>query len=87
MSLSFRGLKPGGVYVTASPNLLWPDDGGPFPIADIPAGARFLVIEALGADSVLVRTTGGGFYRILIDGIVGELVVRNDGQVALMESQ
>ena len=86
MSLSFRGLKPGGVYVTASPNLLWSDDGGPFPIADIPAGARFLVIEALDADSA-GRTTGGGFYRILIDGIVGELVIRNDGQVALMESQ
>jgi len=85
MSLSFRGLKPGGVYVTASPNLLWSDDGGPFPIADIPAGARFLVIEALDADSA-GRTTGG-FYRILIDGIVGELVIRNDGQVALMESQ
>ncbi len=86
MSLSFKDLKPGGIYVTASPNLLWSDDDSDALIADIPAGARFLVIEALGADSVLVRTTGGGFYRILIDGIVGELIVRN-GQVALMESQ
>jgi hypothetical protein len=85
MSLSFRGLKPGGVYVTASPNLLWSDDDSDALIADIPAGARFLVIEALG-DAVGGDLPKAGFYRILIDGIVGELIVRN-GEVALMESQ
>ena len=86
MSLSFRGLKPGGVYVTVSPNLLWSDDDSDALIADIPAGARFLVIEALGVTDCRA-VTAAGFYRILIDGIVGELVIRNDGQVALMESQ
>ncbi len=85
MSLSFRGLKPGGVYVTASPNLLWSDDDSDALIADIPAGARFLVIEALG-DADGGDLPWSGFYRILIDGIVGELIVRN-GEVSLMESQ
>ena len=82
MSLSFRDLKPGGVYVTARPNLLWSDDCDNVDIiAEIPQGACFLVIEALGE-----RSHGSGFYRILIDGIVGELIIKND-EVALMELQ
>lgn len=82
MSHLFRDLKVGGLYVAACPNKLWSDDGIDL-LADIPVGACFLVIEPVpsGWDAGFDRRR---VYRVLIDGTVGTLLVR-EGDVLPVE--
>ena len=79
MSLSFRNLKPGGLYVTATPNELWITAAVR---PRIPEGTRLLVIEPVPSG-----WDGGGaarVYRVLIDGTVGNLLV-GEGDVLPVE--
>jgi hypothetical protein len=79
VSLSFRDLKPGGLYVTATPNELWVTAAVR---PRIPEGTRLLVIEPVpsGWDTGPVCRV----YRVLIDGTVGTLLV-GEGDVLPME--
>lgn len=79
MSLSFRNLKPGGLYVTASPNELWITAAVR---PRIPEGTRLLVIEPV--PSGWDRGDRGRLYRVLIDGTVGNLLV-GEGDVLPVE--
>lgn len=79
MSPLFRNLKPGGLYVTATPNELWITAAVD---ARIPEGTHFLVIEPVPSGWDI----GGacGVYRVLIDGTVGNLLV-GEGDVLPVE--
>lgn len=80
MSLSFRNLKPGGLYVTATPNELWITAAVR---PRIPEGTHFLVIEPVPRGWAL-GGAGGRVYRVLIDGTVGNLLV-GEGDVLPVE--
>ena len=71
MSLSFRNLKRGEIYLLTRERNLWESSIGAY--RTIPAGAHFLVIDdGLDAWPGEVR---GKVYRVLIDGSVGTLLV------------
>ena len=76
MSLSFKDLKPGGLYVTATPNELWITAAVR---PRIPEGTHFLVIEPVLDDGATRRV-----YRVLIDGTVGTLLV-GEGDILPVE--
>jgi len=80
VSLSFRNLKPGGLYVTATSLELWITAAVR---PRIPEGTHFLVIEPVPRGWAL-GGAGGRVYRVLIDGTVGNLLV-GEGDVLLVE--
>lgn len=74
MSLSFRNLKRGEIYLLTRERNLWESSIGAY--RTIPAGAHFLVIDDL--DEVVEHAWQlelGKVYRVLIDGSVGALLV------------
>jgi len=83
MSLSFKDLKPGGLYVTARPLALWPAEGRFGPKIPTSPGSHFLVI------SPLTRRNGPGFdtlraYNVFINGSIGVLVL-GEGDIVPVE--
>ena len=69
MSLSFRNLKRGEIYLLTRERNLWESSIGAY--RTIPAGAHFLVID----DPLEYRLRFSTAYRVLIDGSVGTLLV------------
>jgi hypothetical protein len=80
VSLSFRDLKRGEIYLLTRRRQLWESSVGA--CRTIPAGAHFLVIDDALDAAVLERL--GKVYRVLIDGSVGTLLV-GEGDVLPVE--
>ena len=86
MSLSFKDLKRGEIYLLTRERNLWESsvgwESGVGAYRTIPAGTHFLVIDDTTRrawDPQVVRV-----YRILVDGILGTLDL-GEGDVAPME--
>ena len=83
MSLSFKDLKPGGLYVTACPLALWPAEGRFGPKKPTSPGSHFLVISDIPRfrrpESDTLRA-----YNVFINGSIGVLVL-GDGDAAEVE--
>jgi len=79
VSLSFKDLKRGGLYVTATPNELWVTAAVRPRILE---GTHFLVIEPVPSGWDLGGA--GRVYRVLIDGTLGTLLV-GEGDVLPVE--
>ena len=73
MSLSFRDLKPGGLYITKWHHIMWIDAIKEY--RPIPAGTCALVIEPIDRFGV----TETQRYRVLVDGWIGEVVIGQRG--------
>ena len=84
MSLSFRDLKRGGIYLLTRERNLWESSVGAY--RKIPAGAHFLVIDdaVLAEADAAVLERLGKVYRVLIDGSVGTLLV-GEGDIVPVE--
>ena len=83
MSLSFKDLKPGGLYITARTLALYPPEALQAPGQRTSPGSHFLVI------SPLTRCNGPGSdtlraYNVFINGSIGVLVL-GDGDAAEVE--
>ena len=80
MSLSFKDLKPGGLYITARTLALYPPGVGPGQRTS--PGSHFLVISPLngpGYDTLRA-------YNVFINGSIGVLVL-GDGDAAEVEGE
>ena len=81
MSLSFKDLKPGGLYITARTLALYPPGVGPGQRTS--PGSHFLVI------SPLTRRNGPGYdtlraYNVFINGSIGVFVL-GEGDIVPVE--
>lgn len=77
MRFSFRNLKRGEIYLLTRELILWESSAEAY--RKIPAGAHFLVVDDDG-----IRIPVGKAYRVLVDGTVGTLLVR-EGDVLPVE--
>jgi len=82
VSLSFKDLKPGCVYVTKFWQSLWVA-GDSNKVMEIPAGTRYLVIEWVPSDWDH-NPAEAKVYSVLIEGAMGTILV-GEGDVLPME--